>query len=117
MSVGSFKLLKLCSWFVSTECCNHATHNDSTWPLKDEIGNDQMMKYVGRNTHLAVQPPLLLQSIVSGGSPAVVFRGWAFEGSYHVRTLIGVDSTGCDLIVTLQLGVVGSSILAAEDHA
>ena len=47
----------------------------------------------------------------------LVFRDWAFEGSYHVWTLIGVDFTVCDLIVTLQLRVVGSSILVAEDHA
>ena len=38
-------------------------------------------------------------------------------GSYHVWTLIGVDSVVCDLIATLQLRVVGSSILVAEDYA
>ena len=38
-------------------------------------------------------------------------------GSYHVWTLIVVDYVVCDLIATLQLRVVGSSILVAEDYA
>ena len=46
----------------------------------------------------------------------LVFRDWAFERSYHVWTLIGVESTVCDLIVTLQLRVVGSSVLVTEDY-
>ena len=46
----------------------------------------------------------------------LVFRDWAFERSYHVWTLIGVESTVCDLIVTLQLRVVGCSVLVAEDY-
>ena len=44
MAVGSLELLKLCSWFVSAEICHHATHDGLKWPLKDEIGNDQMMR-------------------------------------------------------------------------
>ena len=36
----------------------------------------------------------------------LVFRDWAIEGSYLVWTLIGVDSTVSDLIVTMQLRVV-----------
>ena len=46
-----------------------------------------------------------------------VFRDWAFEGSYHVWTLICVDFTMCGVIVTGQLRVVGSCISIAEDHA
>ena len=46
MAAGSFKLLELCSWFVRAECCDHVTHNGLKWPLKDEIGNHQMMMYM-----------------------------------------------------------------------
>ena len=41
----------------------------------------------------------------------LVFRE---EGSYHVRTVIDVDSTLCDLVDTLHLRVMGSSILVAH---
>ena len=36
------------------------------------------------------------------------------EGSYHVGTVIDVDSTLCDLVDTLHLRVKGSSILVAH---
>ena len=58
----------------------------------------------------------VLQSIVSVRLP-VVFRDEAFGCSDHVWTLISIDSNVCDRIVTLQLRVVGSSILVVEDDA
>ena len=58
----------------------------------------------------------VLQSIVSVRLP-VVFLDEAFGCSDHVWTLISIDSNVCDRIVTLQLRVVGSSILVVEDDA
>ena len=112
MAGRSLKLPELCNWHVSTECCNHVSH------MKDKTSNDQLMKYM-RAIILSCRSTTSFLAeyrerwIVSH----LVLRDWAFESSYHVWTLIGVDSTVCDLILTLQLRVTGASIWVEEDHA
>ena len=118
MAVGSLEQFKLCSWFLSADCCNHASSNGLNWPLKD--GNwqrlDDEYKWATIQSCRSATASLARHRERWIAS-RLVFRYWAFEGSYFGWTWIGVESTVCDLIVTLQLRVVGSSILVADDYA
>ena len=114
---GSLKLIKLGSWFVSTEFCDHGSHNGLKWPLKDEIGIDEMTKMWAIKQSCRSTAASLAEYREHWIANGLEFRAWASEGSNRVWTLIGTDSTVCDLIVTLSLRVMGSSILVAEDYA
>ena len=86
---GSFKPLKLCSWFVSVGRCNHASHHGFEWPLKDEIGNDHLMKCI-RAMIKSCSPTTASLAAYRERAIAsrLVFLDWAFDGSYTDRPCI-----------------------------
>ena len=70
--------------------------------MKDEMGSDQMMNKMWALSNSCRSTTASLAGYRERWiASRHVFRDGAFEGSCHVWTLIGVDSTVCDLIVTL----------------
>ena len=81
MAVGSLELLKLCSWFVSAESCHHATHDGLKCPLKDEIGNDQMMRNMwAKRLSYRSTTASLAENRERWIASRLVFCEWTFDG-------------------------------------
>lgn len=40
------RLLRSCSWHVSSGCCDHDAHNGMKWSLGDAAANKDLMKHM-----------------------------------------------------------------------
>ena len=94
-------------------------HDVLFWPLhEDEVGHDQLMNDMWAILQACRSTTASLAEYRERWiASRLLFRDWAFKGGHHLWTMIGVDTTLCDLIVTLQLRFMGFNILAPEDNA
>lgn len=115
-SSGEATLYRLSSWFVSTQCVNHSSHNSFKAGMRENFADDKSMKSMwGIIEGLRTCYSTLMCFARSWIAKNLVFLDWDLEHGYTMWTMLCMESEVADKLVALQLRCIGGRIFVSED--
>lgn len=112
---GDGRLLRVCSWYVSTQCVNHSAHNSFKNALKESFSDEALLKDMwGTIEGLRTCYITLMEFARLWVCTRLVFQDWEMEQGAALWSMLGFNMEMAERLNDLQIRVVGDIIYVAE---